>query len=168
MKYGTMTYLVKGGNVLMLKKGSRKGDPNSGYFTLPGGKLEKSEMGINCPEGRLESAIREVREETGIEVKDATLRGVILFDNAGRDFDNWKNPSNFTVYIYAAKKYSGKAKESDEGVPYSVPLDKAGELPSNPGDKMMYKWLRTGKPFFGVIKHMGKELDEDGTFVNFY
>ncbi len=174
MKYGTMVYLVSRKwffgkkKVLMIKKGIRENDPNSGYFTLPGGKLKEGEKGLNVPFGRLESSVREVEEETGLIPVGLVLQGVILFDNSERTFDNWKNPDNFLVYIYSAKKYKGKVRGSDEGVPFSVPLDKVGEVPSNPGDKLMYEWLAIGKKFFGVIYHKGNEVDKEKTQVDFY
>lgn len=168
MKYGTMVYLVSKGKVLMIKKYERKNDPNSGYFTLPGGKLEEDEKGLNNPKGRLKSAIRETIDETGIEPVNPVLRGVILFCNKGRIFDNWKNPDDFYVYIYYAKKYKGKVRKSDEGIPFSVPEEKLKEVPSNPGDKKMYGWLKNERDFVGVIKHKGKELDEAGTFVDYF
>ncbi len=169
MKYGTMVYVVsKKGNVLMIKKGVRKDDPNSGYFTLPGGKLENDEKGLNYPRGRLKSAIRETIDETGIKPIKPILRGVILFDNKERTFSNWPNPDNFYVYIYYAKKYKGKAEKSDEGIPFSVPLSKVASVKSNPGDKKMYEWLKDGRNFIGVIKHKGDELDEEGTFVDYF
>ncbi len=164
-----MIYLVsKQKNVLVIKKDTRKDDPNSGYFTLPGGKLENNEKGLKNPGGRLKCAIREIKEETGIEIIKPILRGIILFDNQGRTFPNWPNPDNFLVYIYSAKKYKGKAEKTDEGIPYSVPLNKVHELPSNPGDKKMYEWLKTKRNFFGVIKHKGNEIDEEVTMVDFF
>ena len=95
------------------------------------------------------------------------LRGVILFDNEGRTFDNWKNPDNFLVYIYSTKRYNGRARKSEEGTPYGVSIHKVYEVPSNPGDKKMYEWLTDGRNFVGVIKHKGKVLDEQGTFVDY-
>jgi len=168
MKYATLTYLVSKGKVLMLKKPERENDPNSGFFAIPGGKLEKNEKGLDNPKGRLESCIRETREETGIEPINPVLRGVILFDNNGRTFSNWPNPDDFYVYIYSTTKFKGKVKRSDEGIPYSVPLAKVKEVPSNLGDKKMYEWLKDGRNFIGVIKHKGKELDETGTFVDYF
>ena len=168
MKYGTMIYLVSKGKVLMIKKGERKDDPNSGYFTLPGGKLEKYEKGLDNSQGRLKSCVRETIDETGIKPLGLVLRGVILFDNEGRTFSNWPNPDDFYVYIYSTKKFKGTANKSDEGIPYSVPLAKVREVPSNPGDKKMYEWLKDGRNFIGVIKHKGKELDETGTFVDYF
>jgi len=167
MKYGTMLYLVSSKKVLMLKKGVREGDPNSGYFTLPGGKLKDCEKGLNTLRGRANSVIRETKEETGIEPVKPVLRGVILFDNEGRIFDNWKNPDNFLVYIYSTKKYRGKSRKSEEGIPYGVSIHKVYGVPSNPGDKKMYGWLTDGRNFVGVIKHKGKALDEQGTFVDY-
>jgi len=168
MKYGTMVYLVSKGKVLMLKKYERKDDPNSGYFTLPGGKLEKYEKGLDNSQGRLKSCVRETIDETGIKPLGLVLRGVILFDNEGRTFSNWPNPDNFYVYIYSATKFRGEPKRSDEGIPYSVPLAKVKEVPSNPGDKKMYEWLEDGRDFIGVIKHKGNDLDEEGTFVDYF
>ena len=59
-----MSYLHVNGHVLVVKKSKKKGDPNSGLYTLPGGKLEDDERGMNL-QGRLEAAIRETRQETG-------------------------------------------------------------------------------------------------------
>jgi len=168
MKYGTMVYLVSKGRVLMLKKYERKDDPNSGYFTLPGGKLEDYEKGLNNPDGRLKSCVRETKDETGIKPIKPLLRGIILFDNEGRIFPNWPNPDNFYVYIYSATKFKGRVKRSDEGIPFSVPEEKVKEVPSNPGDKKMYEWLDDGRYFIGVIKHEGNEIDEAGTFVDYF
>ena len=167
MKYGTMLYLVSGKKILMIKKGIRIEDPNSGYFTLPGGKLKEEEKGNN-EQGRIDCIIRETKEETGIEPIRPSLRGVILFDNEGRVFDNWKNPDNFLVYIYASKKFKGKARRSEEGVPHGVSSDKVYSVPSNPGDKKMYQWLRDGRYFIGVIRHKGNIIDEKNTFVDFF
>jgi 8-oxo-dGTP diphosphatase len=166
MKYGTMSYLVSDKGILMLKKGERKNDPNSGYYTLPGGNLTTREKGLTSPKNRLESAIRETKNETGIKLINPILKGVILFDNQDRIFKNWINPDNFYVYIFSAREYSGKLKESKEGVPLWVPENNLESLPKNPGDKLMYEWLNDWRDFIGVIKHKGKNIDESGTWVD--
>ncbi len=164
-----MLYLVsKDKNVLMVEKNLRKGDPNSGYFTLPGGKLKDEERGLRSLKGRLESAVRETEEETGIRPINPVLRGVILFDNTERVFKNWKNPDNFLVYIFSATNYEGNAKRSEEGTPRTVPLDKIGEVPSNQGDVKMYEWLKDGRNFMGVIAHKKDVLDEENTWVDYF
>lgn len=168
MKYGTMIYLISKGNVLMIEKNIREEDPNSGYLALPGGKLENYEKGLDNPNGRLKSVIRETIEETGIEPINPVLRGIIFFDNKERTFNNWKNPDDFLVYIYYSEQFKGKAKRSDEGIPHPIPLNKVTEVPSNSGDKKMYEWLADGRDFIGVIKHKKNEIDKTGTMVNFF
>ena len=88
--------------------------------------------------------------------------------NILRTFSNWKNPDNFYVYIYSAKKFKGEPKESDEGKPRTISLNKVNEVPSNPGDKKMYEWLKDGRNFIGVIKHNKNKIDEAGTFVDYF
>jgi len=169
MKYGTAGYLNCDKGILMLEKNERKDDPNSGYFALPGGKLKEYEKGLDTPKGRLESVIRETKNETGIKLINPLLRGLILFDNSERIFDNWLNPDDFYVYYYSAKKYLGKLKESDEGVPFWISsLEEIDSLPKNEGDKLIYEWIKDGRNFLGVIKHKEKELDESGTFVDYF
>jgi 8-oxo-dGTP pyrophosphatase MutT (NUDIX family) len=87
MKYGVMSYLLVDEKVLMIRKIKRQNDPNSELFTLLGGKLKGFERGLNLS-GRLESAVRETKEETGLILISPRLRGVILFNNSGRIFDD--------------------------------------------------------------------------------
>jgi ADP-ribose pyrophosphatase YjhB (NUDIX family) len=152
----------------MIKKGIREDDPNSCYFTLPGGKLESEEKGLKSVEGRIISAKRETKSETGIDLKHLILIGTILFNNQDRTFKNWKNPEDFLVYIFKANSGSGRLKENDGGIPYWKSISELKNLPQNPGDKLMYSWIKTGKKFFGVIKHNGNEIDYDGTWVDFF
>jgi 8-oxo-dGTP diphosphatase len=167
MKYGTMSYLFVEGRVLMIEKFKRENDPNSGLFTLPGGKLEDSEK--KNPEGRLESAIRETEDETGLILIKPRLRGVILFDNSKRIFKNWPNPEDFLVHIFSAKEYTGELKDKcDEGIPRWIIEFLIPTLPTNEGDAKMYEWLEDPRYFIGVINHKGKKLDEENTFVDYF
>ena len=163
-----MTFLSVDEMVLMIKKTERQNDPNSGFFTLPGGNLKNFERGAN-PTGRLESAIREIEEESGLTLIKPVLRGVILFDNAGRVFDNWPNPQDFLVSIFSARQYSGRLKtKTREGIPLWIAEKDIGGLPKNPGDAKMYEWLKDPRYFMGVIRHNERELDESGTFVDYF
>lgn len=175
VKYATISYCVFRDfwfgrkKVWMLEKGKREGDPNSRSYTLPGGKLESWEKGLNNPEGRLAASLREMENETGMIPKNPVLRGVILFDNSERTFPDWPNLDDFLVYIYTSTKYKLGKKKEDEGKPWKIYLDKINDVPTkNPGDKEMYKWLKDGRNFYGVIKHKGDNLDEEGTWVDFF
>ena len=157
--YGALCYLNIDGKVLLIHKPVREGDPNSGYSTLPGGKLKDEEM--HSLEGKVKGIIREVKEETGIVISNPKYIGEIYFDNSERDFDNWKNPSDFLVYVFKADEFSGDLKSlSHEGIPEFVDEEKIDDLPQ-------YEWISSGRKFRGTIKHIGKDLYEEGTFVEF-
>ena len=144
----------------------RDNDPNSGLFTLPGGKLKDDEKG-GCPNGRVDCGVRETFEETGIRVLDAKLRGTILFDNSKRIFPRLENPEDFLVYMIAGTKYEGELRETNEGIPLWVPRKEIYGVPKNPGDNHMYEWLKTGRNLIGVIKIVGEELDGKNTWVDY-
>jgi len=172
MLYGTLIYLEFDGKLLMVQKKIREGDPNSGYCAAPGGKPdtkeEKSAFFEKNLEGITKCAVREFEEETGLKISDLEFRGTILFDNSERKFDNWKNPKDFFVYVFTTNDYEGELiTETHEGYPKWFPKDEILGLPQNPGDKKIYEWLNDGRVFEGVIKHKGKILDEEGTFVNY-
>ena len=155
-------------DILMIKKRKRQNDPNSGLYTMPGGKLKNIEMGIN-PAGRLESVIRETEEETGLEVIHPFLRGVILFDNSERIFDDWRNPDNYLVYIFQGKAFRGELKENNEGIPLWVPEIKIPLISKNPGDDKIYQWLKDTRNFMAVIKVKDKdEVIEQKTFIDYF
>lgn len=171
--YGVMSYLNVDGDLLMVKKSQKKGDPNSGLYTLPGGKLEPEEKGLRSVEGRLEATIRETKQETGITLVTPKQIGIILFDNEGRIFNNWPNAPNYLVYIFSATNYRGQLidKGDERETPLWVPEYEIPELPKNPGDTKMYEWIKNSRNlfgFFGVIRHKGREIDEENTWVDFF
>lgn len=163
-----MTWLNFHRQVLMIRKIMREDDPNSGLYTLPGGKLKEHERGLN-PHGRLEAAVRETEEETGLTLVHPRLAGVVLFNNFEREFDHWKKPEDYLVYMVAARKYRGQLKlQTDEGTPLWVNEENITGVSKNIGDERMYEWLRDGRFFIGNIKHKGRVLDEEGTFVDYF
>ncbi|MEX2017424.1 MAG: NUDIX domain-containing protein [Candidatus Pacearchaeota archaeon] len=167
MLYANLAYVLVDGKILMMNKDVRDDDPNSGYHTLPGGKLEEDEMGGN-PQGRLEAVVREVGQETGKVLLDPVLSGVILFDNSERIFPGGKKLDNYLVYVYRATRTTGRMfGKSKEGIPYLLDKSKLRNVPQNPGDKIMYGWIEDGRNFFGVIKHVGDKVDVNGTFVDY-
>jgi len=65
-KVAVSAILVRGGKVLL---GKRKGAHGAGEWSFPGGHLEYSESWEAC-------AIRETKEETGLNLEQATFVGV--------------------------------------------------------------------------------------------
>lgn len=88
------------GNVLALDK------VNDSYTgtTFPGGHVEENE-------GFQESVIREVREETGLEIRNPKLCGVYHWMRDG---------IHHVVFLYSATEFAGELKSSEEGRVYWI------------------------------------------------
>jgi 8-oxo-dGTP diphosphatase len=97
--YAANCHLIKGNRVLL--KLANQG-VSKGYWNCPGGKMEKGETPREC-------AIREVKEETGLDVKNLFAHGKLSFFFA-RD----KNP-DWVVYLFSSKSFSGRMRGSSEG-----------------------------------------------------
>ena len=72
MRNTTLCYLERDGKVLMLFRNRKKNDVNKGKWIGIGGKFEEGESPEEC-------AAREVREETGLTIENAKLRGIVTF-----------------------------------------------------------------------------------------
>ncbi|PYZ95806.1 NUDIX hydrolase [Alteribacter lacisalsi] len=110
------------GQVLMLKK------PSRGWWVAPGGKMETRES-------VKESAVREYKEETGIDLHSPTLRGVftVVIEEEGKTIDEWM------LFTFYAEGYSGTLLEqSPEGELEWQPEDKIKELPMAAGDHYFF------------------------------
>lgn len=79
-------------------------------ITFPGGKIENGESVI-------ESTIREVKEETGLDVSDLKHCGLI-------DWYNDSNHERWFIFLYKSNKFSGELlKETHEGKVYWVDVN---------------------------------------------
>lgn len=113
------------GRVLLINRPEKLGFP--GYLA-PGGK-------VDFPESIVDAAIREVREETGLTVKDIIYKGL----------DEFCEPSDglrYMVFNYLATSFEGELLENPpEGELLWVDIDKAIELP-------MRDWFKRRFPLF--------------------
>lgn len=71
-----------------------------GGVTFPGGHIERNESFV-------QSVIREVKEETGLDIKNPKLCGVKQFE--------LERGIRFIVMFYKTNEFSGTIKSSDEG-----------------------------------------------------
>ena len=88
-------YLIKENNVVVTKY--KKGN-KEGYYDMPGGKIEKGEL----PK---QTAIREMKEETGLVVKDLNYKGNMIIEYPNRIFD-------FDVFVVTES--AGKTQDFEE------------------------------------------------------
>ena len=77
-----------------------KVDPHWKGISFPGGHLLHNESIVH-------SAIREVKEETGLDIKDLKLVGVN--NNVSPNFNR------YLVFLFKTKTFSGELKSSEEG-----------------------------------------------------
>lgn len=107
------------GNVLV----QNRENPDWPGITFPGGHVEPLESFTD-------SVIREIKEETGLTVKNPKLCGV-------KDWIIDEN-SRYIVLLYKSKDFSGELLSSNEGEMFWVPADKLKEMPlANDMDELL-------------------------------
>ena len=101
----TVLCLVEDGNKILLQNRVKK--DWQGY-TLPGGHIERDESFVDA-------VIREMKEETGLDIKNPKLVGVKQFPiKCGR----------YVVFLFKTNEYSGTLVSSNEGKMEWVEYDK--------------------------------------------
>lgn len=88
---------LRGDEVLLIRRGT---PPRQGEWSLPGGRIEAGERAADA-------ALRELREETGVEAAITGLIDVVdgLFPEAGR---------HYVLIDYAARWISGEPVAGDD------------------------------------------------------
>ena len=102
---GTLIYIVKNEQVLLLRRVKKKNDTHEGKYVGLGGKIEAGESPLEC-------AVREVREESGLKISPDKIRfkGHINCPEFDRQGNDWM------VFVYLATDYSGELlKDCAEG-----------------------------------------------------
>lgn len=89
-------YLVKDNKVVVTKY--KEENKKAGYYEIPGGKIEEGETSE-------QTAIREMKEETGLKIKNLKYKGKIIIEYPNRIFD-------FEVFI--CNECEGKPQDFEE------------------------------------------------------
>jgi 8-oxo-dGTP diphosphatase len=147
----TLCYLKHNGQTLMLHRIKREDDIHAGKWNGLGGKFEPGESPEEC-------VTREVREESGLEIKNPRLRGLLMFPAfKGEDW---------YVFVFTAEEFSGELKENEEGYLKWIPDNELETLPLWPSDPIFLPWIRDEKFFSAKFLYEGEEM-KDHT-VTFY
>ena len=114
------------GRVLIAKR--PEGKQLAGLWEFPGGKVEPGER----PEAAL---IRELKEELGIDVKEACLAPFVFASHTYEDF-------HLLMPLYLVRRWEGvvTAKEHS-GIAWVKPM-KLTDYPMPPADAPLVAWLR--------------------------
>ncbi len=152
MQLATLCYVKKNNSTLMLHRTKKKNDVHEGKWNGLGGKFEHGETPEEC-------AAREIKEESGLIVKNLKLHGFITFPM----FDRIKD---WYVFLFSATEFEGELIECAEGRLEWIPDEKLLDINLWEGDKIFLPWLFQEK-FFSA-----KFIYEEGVYksysVNFY
>lgn len=122
MKKTTIIYIEKDNKFLMLHRNKKEKDLNKDKWIGVGGHIEKNETSDEC-------IVREVKEETNLDLLDYRLCGEVLFD-----IDGFIE----LMYVYTSNNFKGEIIECNEGTLEWI--DKSNVLLLNiwEGDKIIF------------------------------
>ena len=130
----------------MIHRVKKENDYHHGKWNGLGGKFDPGESPEEC-------AIREVKEESGLNVKSIKMKGFVtfpLFDG----IEDWY------VFLFVIDDYDGRQIDSNEGNLKWIPNDKLTKINLWEGDKIFIPWLY-GEKFFSA-----KFIYGDGKYIS--
>jgi len=138
----------------MIHRVKKKQDIHKGKWNGLGGKMEQGET----PE---QGVIREVKEESGLLIKNPGLKGFInfpLFDGS-RDWN---------VFVFTATQFEGSLTQCSEGILKWIPDEELLKLNLWEGDHIFLPWLDKNK-FFSArfVYKKGTLCDHSVVFHSF-
>lgn len=142
---GTLGYILSpdGKKVLMVHRIARPDDDQLGRYNGLGGKMRPNEDIATC-------MIREIREESGLEVTEMRLRGSINWTNFGPKGEDWLG------FIFLVTGFRGCARTENEEGPLSwVEVARLGELRMWEGDRHFLPLVfdKDPRPFHGHMSY---------------
>ena len=138
MKQTTLCYIDNGDSYLMLHRVKKDNDASHGKWIGVGGKCEADESPDEC-------MLREVKEETGLEITEWRYRGIVTFIS-----DTWPNEY---MHLFTATKWNGEPDMSidDEGELAWVKKAELMNLNLWEGDRIFLRLLLDeNTPFFSL------------------
>lgn len=130
----------------MVHRVKKENDMHYGKWNGLGGKLDPGETPEEC-------AIREIREESGLQVTKPTLKGVLTFPAFAKEED-------WYAFVFLVQDFEGELTESPEGDLEWIDDRQLLSLDLWEGDRIFLPWLeRAG--FFSA-----KFVYKDGRLVS--
>ena len=147
MKLATLCYIQKDGKTLMLYRNKKENDYHEGKWNGLGGKFEPGESPEEC-------AIREIKEEAGLNVKSMKMKGFITFPM----FDG---KEDWYVFLFVIDDFDGELIDSPEGKLEWIPDNELEKLNLWEGDQIFIPWLFQEKFFSAKFNY------ENGKFIDY-
>ena len=145
MKQTTLCYLEQDDKYLMLHRVKKANDASHDKWIGVGGKCEADESPDEC-------MIREVKEETGLDILEWRYRGIVTFIS-----DVW--PCEY-MHLFTASRWCGEEIACDEGELAWIEKQRLFDLTLWEGDKIFLRLLMNPKqPFFSLkLVYQGDDL----------
>lgn len=140
MILATLCYIHHDGSTLMLHRVKRPDDIHAGKWNGLGGKFEPGESPEEC-------VVREVREESGLDIKNPRLCGLLMFP--GFKGNDWY------VFVFTTQEFNGELIENGEGYLKWIRDKDLESLPLWPSDHIFFPWLREEKFFSAKFVYDG-------------
>ena len=147
MKLATLCYIMKDDKTLMLYRNKKENDYHEGKWNGLGGKFESGETPEEC-------AVREIKEETGFDIVNPVLKGIITFPMFDK-IEDWY------VFLFVIKEFSGEMIDSPEGRLEWIDNEKIFQLNLWDGDKIFIPWLFQEKFFSAKFNY------DNGKFTDY-
>lgn len=145
MRNTSLCYIERGDEVLMLHRVKKAVDENAGKWIGVGGGFEEGESPEEC-------MLREVREETGLQLSSWRCRGVVTFVS-----DEWGTEY---MHLFTAEAVDGPLSDCAEGVlAWKKKSEVLSSLPIWEGDRIFLRLLDEDRPFFLLtLRYRGDAL----------
>lgn len=136
----------------MLHRIKKNQDIHQGKWNGLGGKFLAGESPEEC-------VIREIKEESGLTIRNPQLRGFLTFPN-------FKEGEDWQMFIFIATEFTGSLIECNEGKLEWIADEKIKDLLLWEGDYLFLEWLKQNRFFTGKFTYENKKLISHS--VNFY
>ena len=135
MKNTTLCYIECDGKYLMIHRTKKANDENKDKWIGIGGKFEEGESPEDC-------VLREVKEETGLTLKDYSYRGIITFvsNEYGTEY----------MHLFTSGSFSGELTECDEGELEWIDKNELVNKDIWEGDRIFLRLLDERESFFSL------------------
>lgn len=134
-KLSTLCYIEKDGKYLMLHRNVKKNDVNEGKWIGVGGHFEEDESPEEC-------LLREVKEETGLNLTSYRYRAMVTFVSG--------NGVTEYMSLFTADGFEGEQIPCNEGDLEWVEISRIEELNLWEGDLIFHRLLLERDAFFSL------------------
>ena len=146
MKNTTLCYIERDGKYLLIHRTKKKNDGSYHKYMGVGGHFEENESPYDC-------VIREVKEETSLDLKEPKYRGIVTFSSSEYESEQ--------MHLFTCTSFTGEVGKCSEGELVWVDKRELQGLPMWEGDFVFLDLLEQAQEFFSLkLTYEGEHLVE--------